>query len=72
MRLPVRFRRLVGRSEMPNKRLTIKRGISRTPSSNNPHVEIRNAQGERIDIAGNLVARKSPKNHTPIEYDLSE
>ena len=38
----------------------------------NPHVEIRNAQGERIDIAGNLVARKSPKNHTPIEYDLSE
>ena len=54
------------------KRLTIKRGSSRTPGSNNPHVEIRNAQGERIDIDGNLVARKSPKNHTPIEYDLSE
>ena len=54
------------------KRLTIKRGSSRTPGSNNPHVEIRNAQGERIDIDGNLVARKSPKDHTPIEYDLSE
>ena len=54
------------------KRLTIKRGSSRTPGSNNPHVEIRNAQGKRIDIDGNLVTRKSPQNHTPIEYDLWE
>lgn len=54
------------------KRITIKRGSPRTPGSETPHVEIRNAQGERIDSNGNPVTRKSPQNHTPIEYDLSD
>lgn len=52
------------------KRITIKKGSPRTPGSKTPHVEIRNAQGERIDSNGNLVTRKSPQNHTPIDYDL--
>ena len=54
------------------KRITIKRGSLRTPGSETPHVEIRNAQGEQIDSNGNPVTRKSPQNHTPIEYDLSD
>ena len=52
-------------------RLTIKRGSSRTPGSESPHVEIRNASGERIDPYGNSVTRRSPGNHTSIEWDLS-
>jgi len=35
-----------------------------------PHVEIRNAAGQRIDPYGNTVTRRSPGNHTPIEWDL--
>lgn len=51
-------------------RVTLKEGSSRAPGSGMPHVEIRNAQGERIDPNGNLVTRKSPGNHTPITWDL--
>ncbi|RPF35942.1 PrsW family glutamic-type intramembrane protease [Streptomyces sp. TLI_185] len=51
-------------------RVTLKQGSSRAPGSGMPHVEIRNAQGERIDPTGNLVARKSPGNHTSIIWDL--
>ncbi|MFI7402960.1 PrsW family glutamic-type intramembrane protease [Streptomyces sp. NPDC049541] len=51
-------------------RVTLKQGSSRAPGSDMPHVEIRNAQGERIDPNGNLVTRKSPGNHTPITWDL--
>lgn len=51
-------------------RVTLKQGSSRAPGSGMPHVEIRNAQGERIDPNGNLVTRKSPGNHTPITWDL--
>lgn len=51
-------------------RITIKQGSSRAPGSANPHVEIRNASGQRVDPAGNPVTRKSPGNHTPIDFDL--
>ncbi|MFI8530438.1 PrsW family glutamic-type intramembrane protease [Streptomyces aquilus] len=51
-------------------RITLKQGSSRAPGSGMPHVEIRNAQGERIDPQGNPVTRKSPGNHTPIVWDL--
>lgn len=51
-------------------RVTIKKGSPRAPGSTKPHVELRNASGQRIDPAGNPVTRKSPGNHTPINYDL--
>jgi hypothetical protein len=51
-------------------RLTIKSGSARTPGSNFPHIELRNAAGQRVDPYGNLVARKSSGNHTPIIGDL--
>jgi hypothetical protein len=51
-------------------RLTIKSGSARAPGSNFPHVEIRNAAGQRVDRVGNPVTRTSPGNHTPIEWDL--
>jgi hypothetical protein len=51
-------------------RLTIKSGSPRAPGSNFPHVEVRNAAGQRVDSYGNAVTRRSPGNHTPIEWDL--
>ncbi|MGP3959114.1 PrsW family glutamic-type intramembrane protease [Nonomuraea sp. 3N208] len=51
-------------------RLTIKQGSPRTPGSETPHVEVRNARGQRTDPFGNPVTRTSPDNHTPIEWDL--
>jgi len=51
-------------------RLTIKKGSPRTPGSNAPHVEIRDPTGRRVDPAGNPVLRRSPDNHTPIDWDL--
>ncbi len=51
-------------------RITIKKGSSRTPGSENPHVELKDSTGQRINPAGNPVPRKSPENHTPIDYDL--
>jgi filamentous hemagglutinin len=51
-------------------RLTIKQGSSRAPGSDGPHVELRDASGQRIDPAGNPVSRNSPGNHTPIDFDL--
>lgn len=51
-------------------RATIKRGSPRTPGSENPHVELRNAQGERVDTQGNPVTRRSTGNHTPVDWDL--
>lgn len=51
-------------------RLTIKQGSPRTPGSESPHVEVRNAKGQRTDPFGNPVTRTSPDNHTPIEWDL--
>ncbi|MGV9723217.1 WXG100-like domain-containing protein [Nocardia beijingensis] len=51
-------------------RITIKRGSGRTPGSESPHVEIRDATGQRTDPYGNPVTRKSPDNHTPIDMDL--
>lgn len=51
-------------------RLTIKSGTDRAPGSDGPHVEIRNADGQRVDPFGNEVTRRSPGNHTPIEWDL--
>jgi len=51
-------------------RVTLKQGSSRAPGSGTPHVEIRNAQGERIDPQGNSVTRKSPGNHTSIVWDI--
>lgn len=51
-------------------RLTIKRGSPRAPGSNFPHVELRNAAGQRVDPLGRAVTRRSPGNHTPIDWDL--
>ncbi|MBP1159793.1 hypothetical protein [Rhodococcus sp. PvR099] len=51
-------------------RLTIKKGSSRAPGSEDPHVELRDPTGLRIDPFGNPVTRKSLGNHTPIEWDL--
>ncbi|MGA9873882.1 MAG: hypothetical protein WBQ44_22425, partial [Rhodococcus sp. (in: high G+C Gram-positive bacteria)] len=51
-------------------RLTIKSGTDRAPGSGGPHVEIRNADGQRVDPFGNEVTRRSPGNHTPIEWDM--
>jgi len=51
-------------------RFTIKRGSQRTPGSETPHIEIRNTDGARIDPEGNLVTKRSPGNHTPIEMDV--
>jgi hypothetical protein len=47
-------------------RMTIKEGSARTPGSEHPHVELRNAQGQRINPDGDPVTRRSPGNHTPI------
>jgi hypothetical protein len=52
------------------KRMTLKQGSDRAPGSENPHVEFRDASGQRIDINGNPVNRRSPENHTLIEWDL--
>jgi len=51
-------------------RITIKKGSPRAPGSGSPHVEIRNAAGQRVDAFGNPIARKSVDNHTFINYDL--
>jgi hypothetical protein len=51
-------------------RLTIKSGSPRAPGSGSPHIEIRNAAGQRIDVYGNLLTRRSTGNHTPIIWDL--
>ena len=50
-------------------RMTIKQGSGRAPGSADPHVELRNEDGVRIDPQGNPVARKSIGNHTPITWD---
>ncbi|WP_067819188.1 hypothetical protein [Nocardia inohanensis] len=51
-------------------RVTIKKGSGRAPGSADPHVEIRDGTGQRTDPHGNPVTRKSPDNHTPIDWDL--
>jgi len=51
-------------------RVTIKKGSSRAPGSSAPHVEFKDATGQRTDIFGNPVTRKSPDNHTSIDFDL--
>ncbi|NHC51533.1 hypothetical protein [Pseudomonas sp. AU8050] len=51
-------------------RVTIKQGSSRAPGSADPHVEFKSATGQRTDAFGNPVTRKSPDNHTSIDFDL--
>ena len=51
-------------------RVTIKQGSSRAPGSSDQHVEFKDATGQRTDAFGNPVTRKSPDNHTPIDFDL--
>ncbi len=51
-------------------RLVIKRGSERTPGSERPDIAIRDAGGTRVDTWGNPVTRRSPGNHTPVEWDL--
>ncbi|WP_277066168.1 hypothetical protein, partial [Propionibacterium acidifaciens] len=51
-------------------RLTIKKGSPRTPGSENPHIEMKGSDGQRFDKYGFNVTRRSPGNHTPIEWDL--
>jgi hypothetical protein len=50
-------------------RMTLKQGSGRAPGSADPHVELRNEDGVRIDPQGNPVARKSVGNHTSITWD---
>lgn len=50
-------------------RITLKEGSPRTPGSETPHVELRDATGQRIDPNGNPVTRRSDGNHTPIVWD---
>lgn len=51
-------------------RVTIKGGSQRTPGSANPHVELKDSNGQRVNPAGESVTRKSPENHTPIVNNL--
>ncbi|CAG9000316.1 MAG: hypothetical protein CENE_02311 [Candidatus Celerinatantimonas neptuna] len=51
-------------------RVTIKGGSQRAPGSAGPHVELKTSSGQRVNPAGNPVTRKSPENHTPIDFDL--
>jgi hypothetical protein len=51
-------------------RATIKKGSPRAPGSADPHVELRNPDGQRINPNGDPVTRRSPDNHTPIDWDL--
>jgi filamentous hemagglutinin len=51
-------------------RVTIKQGSSRAPGSSDPHVEFKDATGQRTDAFGNPVTRKSLGNHTSIDFDL--
>jgi hypothetical protein len=51
--------------------LTLKSGSARTLGSEAPHVEIRNMNGKRVGPYGNPATRKSPNNHTPIDWDLT-
>ncbi|WP_243425595.1 RHS repeat-associated core domain-containing protein [Clostridium paridis] len=53
-------------------RITIKKGSPRTKGSENPHVEIRDPNGQRTDRFGNPVSKRSPENHTPIKWDISD
>ncbi|MEM7284295.1 MAG: hypothetical protein AAF438_22055, partial [Pseudomonadota bacterium] len=51
-------------------RLTIKRGSTRAPNSDYPHIELRDSAGNRIDPrTGNPTTRRSPNNLTKIEFD---
>ena len=51
-------------------RVTIKGGSQRAPGSAGSHVELKTSSGQRVNPAGNPVTRKSPENHTPIDFDL--
>jgi hypothetical protein len=51
-------------------RIKMKKPSPRTPGSEHPRVEIRNADGERVDPSGKPVSKTSPANHTPIIWDL--
>ena len=51
-------------------RVTIKQGSSRAPGSSDPHVEFKDATGQRTDAFGNPVTSESPDNHTPFDFDL--
>jgi len=51
-------------------RLTLKQGSPRTPGSNDPNVELKNANNIRIDLQGKPVNQKSIANHTPIDWDI--
>ncbi len=51
-------------------RMTLKKGSPRAPGSEDSHIELRNAKGERVGSSGNQVTRKSPDNHTRIDWDL--
>jgi hypothetical protein len=53
------------------RRIVLKEGSPRTPGSETPHVELRDASGQRIDPQGNPVSKRSPGNHTPISWDLT-
>ncbi|QOU29873.1 VCBS repeat-containing protein [Vibrio coralliilyticus] len=51
-------------------RVTIKGGSQRAPGSAGPHVELKTSSGQRVNTVGEPVTRKSPENHTPIDFDL--
>ena len=51
-------------------RVTIKGGSQRAPDSASPHVELKDSNDQRVSPSGKPVTRKSPENHTPIDFDL--
>jgi hypothetical protein len=52
-------------------RLQIKSGSARTPGSEAPHIELRDAEGRYIDPkTGDPVPRRSVENHSSIDWDL--
>jgi len=53
-------------------RITLKKGSPRTPGSEMPHIEIKGPTGQRTDRFGNPVSKRSPENHTPIRWDVSD
>src|SRR2546428_3744222 len=56
-----------GRIHMKLKHGSTKLGIH--PDSQTPHVEFRDQAGQRVDLDGNPVTRRSPGNHTLIVFD---
>ncbi len=62
---------IIYRDQNGNTRLKIKHGTARTPGSEQPHAEVFDETGGRIDPrTGERTGKKQPGNHPPIIWDL--